>query len=148
MHDAQLGHGALAQKQIDPAQYLSRLVLDQRRRGAIDTDLQAGRTAAARFGQFYRLGSPRQGVADNTMVIYIFGDNGSSAEGQRGSIPPPGREGLGADPEAIFEGFEEARDIAPHRRRRLTGRAGAETTQNFGRLGGVGQGAASHGSGG
>lgn len=28
----------------------------------------------------------RQGVADNTMVIYIFGDNGSSAEGQRGSI--------------------------------------------------------------
>jgi arylsulfatase A-like enzyme len=28
----------------------------------------------------------RQGVAENTMVIYIFGDNGSSAEGQRGSI--------------------------------------------------------------
>ncbi len=28
----------------------------------------------------------RQGVADNTMIIYIFGDNGSSAEGQRGSI--------------------------------------------------------------
>jgi len=28
----------------------------------------------------------RQGVADNTMVVYIFGDNGSSAEGQRGSI--------------------------------------------------------------
>jgi len=28
----------------------------------------------------------RQGIADNTMVIYIFGDNGSSAEGQRGSI--------------------------------------------------------------
>ena len=28
----------------------------------------------------------RQGIAENTMVIYIFGDNGSSAEGQRGSI--------------------------------------------------------------
>lgn len=28
----------------------------------------------------------RLGRAENTMVIYIFGDNGSSAEGQRGSI--------------------------------------------------------------
>ena len=28
----------------------------------------------------------RQGIAENTMVVYIFGDNGSSAEGQRGSI--------------------------------------------------------------
>lgn len=28
----------------------------------------------------------RLGKADNTLVIYIFGDNGSSAEGQRGSI--------------------------------------------------------------
>ncbi|MFZ0612764.1 MAG: sulfatase-like hydrolase/transferase, partial [Desulfobacterales bacterium] len=28
----------------------------------------------------------RQGIRDNTIVIYIFGDNGSSAEGQRGSI--------------------------------------------------------------
>ncbi|HME46563.1 arylsulfatase [Mycobacterium sp.] len=28
----------------------------------------------------------RLGHAENTMVIYIFGDNGSSAEGQRGSI--------------------------------------------------------------
>lgn len=28
----------------------------------------------------------RQGKSDNTLVIYIFGDNGSSAEGQRGSI--------------------------------------------------------------
>ena len=28
----------------------------------------------------------RQGIRDNTIVIYIFGDNGSSAEGQNGSI--------------------------------------------------------------
>lgn len=28
----------------------------------------------------------RQGIRDNTFVFYIFGDNGSSAEGQRGSI--------------------------------------------------------------
>ena len=28
----------------------------------------------------------RLGIRDNTIVIYIFGDNGSSAEGQRGSI--------------------------------------------------------------
>lgn len=28
----------------------------------------------------------RLGVRDNTIVLYIFGDNGSSAEGQRGSI--------------------------------------------------------------
>jgi hypothetical protein len=28
----------------------------------------------------------RQGIRDNTLVIYIFGDNGSSAEGQQGSI--------------------------------------------------------------
>ena len=28
----------------------------------------------------------RLGIRDNTMVIYIFGDNGSSAEGQNGSI--------------------------------------------------------------
>jgi arylsulfatase len=28
----------------------------------------------------------RLGLRDNTLVIYIFGDNGSSAEGQRGSI--------------------------------------------------------------
>ena len=28
----------------------------------------------------------RLGKSDNTMVIYIFGDNGSSAEGQKGSI--------------------------------------------------------------
>ena len=28
----------------------------------------------------------RLGIRDNTIVIYIFGDNGSSAEGQNGSI--------------------------------------------------------------
>jgi arylsulfatase A-like enzyme len=28
----------------------------------------------------------RQGIRDNTIVFYIFGDNGSSAEGQNGSI--------------------------------------------------------------
>ena len=28
----------------------------------------------------------RQGIRDNTLVIYIFGDNGASAEGQQGSI--------------------------------------------------------------
>jgi len=28
----------------------------------------------------------RQGIRDNTLVFYIFGDNGSSAEGQNGSI--------------------------------------------------------------
>jgi arylsulfatase A-like enzyme len=28
----------------------------------------------------------REGIRDNTIVIYIFGDNGSSAEGQQGSI--------------------------------------------------------------
>jgi len=28
----------------------------------------------------------RQGIRDNTIVIYIFGDNGSSAEGQKGTI--------------------------------------------------------------
>ncbi len=28
----------------------------------------------------------RQGLSDNTLVFYIFGDNGSSAEGQNGSI--------------------------------------------------------------
>ena len=28
----------------------------------------------------------RQGIRDNTLVFYIFGDNGSSAEGQRGTV--------------------------------------------------------------
>ena len=28
----------------------------------------------------------REGIRDNTLVFYIFGDNGSSAEGQNGSI--------------------------------------------------------------
>ena len=40
-------------------------------------DVQAGRV----INELDRLG-----VRDNTLVFYIFGDNGSSAEGQRGSI--------------------------------------------------------------
>lgn len=40
-------------------------------------DLQAGKVIAE---------IERLGLRDNTIVFYIFGDNGSSAEGQRGSI--------------------------------------------------------------
>lgn len=40
-------------------------------------DVQAGKLIAE---------LDRLGVRDNTLVFYIFGDNGSSAEGQRGSI--------------------------------------------------------------
>lgn len=40
-------------------------------------DVQAGRV----IDELERLG-----VRDNTLVIYIFGDNGSSAEGQRGTV--------------------------------------------------------------
>ena len=31
-------------------------------------------------------GMEARGLRDNTLIIYIFGDNGSSAEGQQGSI--------------------------------------------------------------
>ena len=31
-------------------------------------------------------GIDERGLKDNTLIIYIFGDNGSSAEGQQGSI--------------------------------------------------------------
>ncbi len=40
-------------------------------------DVQAGRVIAE---------LERQGIRDNTIVIYIFGDNGASAEGQNGTI--------------------------------------------------------------
>jgi arylsulfatase len=40
-------------------------------------DVQAGKVIAE---------LERQGVRDNTIVIYIFGDNGASAEGQNGTI--------------------------------------------------------------
>ena len=40
-------------------------------------DVQAGKVIAE---------LERQGIRDNTMVIYIFGDNGASAEGQNGTI--------------------------------------------------------------
>jgi arylsulfatase A-like enzyme len=41
------------------------------------TDTQVGRLIE---------GLEKRGLRDNTLVFYIFGDNGSSAEGQRGSI--------------------------------------------------------------
>lgn len=41
------------------------------------TDVQVGRLVD---------GLEQRGLRDNTLVIYIFGDNGSSAEGQQGSI--------------------------------------------------------------
>ena len=41
------------------------------------TDAQVGRLVD---------GLEQRGLRDNTLVIYIFGDNGSSAEGQRGSV--------------------------------------------------------------
>ena len=41
------------------------------------TDAQVGRLVA---------GLEQRGLRDNTLIIYIFGDNGSSAEGQQGSI--------------------------------------------------------------
>ncbi len=41
------------------------------------TDTEVGRLVA---------GLENRGVRDNTLVIYIWGDNGSSSEGQRGSI--------------------------------------------------------------
>jgi arylsulfatase len=41
------------------------------------TDVQVGRLVD---------GLEERGLRDNTLVIYIFGDNGSSAEGQQGSI--------------------------------------------------------------
>ncbi|MCA9258049.1 MAG: arylsulfatase [Planctomycetales bacterium] len=41
------------------------------------TDFQVGRLLE---------GLEARGLYDNTLIIYIFGDNGSSAEGQRGSI--------------------------------------------------------------
>ena len=40
-------------------------------------DVQAGKVIAE---------LERQGIRDNTIVIYIFGDNGASAEGQNGTI--------------------------------------------------------------
>ena len=42
-----------------------------------DADVQAGRIVAE---------LDRQGKLDNTLVFYIFGDNGASAEGQNGTI--------------------------------------------------------------
>ncbi|WP_231931094.1 arylsulfatase [Botrimarina hoheduenensis] len=41
------------------------------------TDVQVGRVVS---------GLEERGLRDNTIVFYLFGDNGSSAEGQRGSI--------------------------------------------------------------
>ncbi len=41
------------------------------------TDAQVGRLVA---------GLEQRGLRDNTLIFYIFGDNGSSAEGQQGSI--------------------------------------------------------------
>ncbi len=41
------------------------------------TDVQVGRLVE---------GLEERGLRDNTLIIYIFGDNGSSAEGQQGSI--------------------------------------------------------------
>lgn len=41
------------------------------------TDFQVGRLVE---------GLEERGIRENTLIIYIFGDNGSSAEGQRGSI--------------------------------------------------------------
>src|SRR6478735_722050 len=41
------------------------------------TDTQVGRLID---------GMDARGLRDNTLIIYIFGDNGSSAEGQQGSI--------------------------------------------------------------
>ena len=41
------------------------------------TDAQVGRLVE---------GLEQRGLRDNTLIFYIFGDNGSSAEGQQGSI--------------------------------------------------------------
>ena len=42
-----------------------------------NTDYQVGRLVSA---------LEQRGLRDNTLIFYIFGDNGSSAEGQQGSI--------------------------------------------------------------
>ena len=40
----------------------------------------------AQVGRLDRRHSTSTGLRDNTLVFYVFGDNGSSAEGQNGSI--------------------------------------------------------------
>ena len=62
----------------------------------------------------------RLGIRDNTIVIYIFGDNGSSAEGQNGTH----QRAAGAEPDsqhrrAADRGAEQAR--RPRRARRTEG---------------------------
>ena len=57
-------------------------------------------------------GLEQLGIRDNTIVIYIWGDNGSSAEGQNGSIS----ELLGAEPDpehgpAADRGAEQDRRV-------------------------------------
>ena len=49
-------------------------------------EIFAGRRTCRRAGRPGGGRTDRLGVRDNTIVIYILGDNGASAEGQNGTI--------------------------------------------------------------
>jgi len=65
-------------KDIPPEQHAFQTRLMELFAGFVEhTDHQVGRVVE---------GLESRGLRDNTIIIYIFGDNGSSAEGQRGTI--------------------------------------------------------------